>query len=212
MDITWHGHSCFRLKSSTAAVVCDPYGKSLGLGTLRLKGDVLTMSHEHPGHNYAEALKGSEPFVIAGPGEYEVKGVFVVGVRTAHDARDGGNLGLNTAYSITMEGLTVCHLGDLGHKPTQAQVEELGVIDVLLVPVGGHNTISPGLAAEVVNLLDPSLVIPMHYRSPNRPELEPLEAFLAEMGVSHPVPVDVLKVSPTKLPDEAQVVLLEMKV
>jgi L-ascorbate metabolism protein UlaG (beta-lactamase superfamily) len=210
MDIQWYGHSCFRLRATEGVVMMDPYGKDAGLKPPRLRADIVTVSHDHPGHNHVAAAQG-EPYIIRGPGEYEVRGVFVVGVRLGHDARGGGNLGFSNAFCVTAEDVTVCHLGDLGHRPTQAQVEALGQVDVLLVPVGGHNTIGAGLAAEVVNLIDPGYVIPMHYHSPGRPELEPVEKFLQEMGVTHASPQEVLKVAAGRLPEEPQVVLLELK-
>jgi L-ascorbate metabolism protein UlaG (beta-lactamase superfamily) len=210
MDITWYGHSCFRLHAAQGVVVTDPYQRAPGLTPPRLRADLVTVSHDHAGHNNLEAVKG-EPFVIAGPGEYEVRGIFVIGVQTAHDSREGGQLGHSTAYCIRLDDLTVCHLGDLGHRPTQAQVEALGAVDVLLVPVGGGHTIGPGLAAEVVNLIDPALVIPMHFRSAGRADLEPAEKFLKEMGSAHPEVLDVLRLSPNRLASEPQVVLLQPK-
>jgi len=132
-------------------------------------------------------------------------------VRLDHDGRGGGNLGFSTAFCITADNVTVCHLGDLGHRPTQAQVEELGQVHVLLVPVGGHNTIGAALAAEVVNLIDPAVVVPMHYQSPGRTDLEPVDKFLKEMGAAKAEVLEVLKVGPNRLTDEPQVVLLDIR-
>jgi L-ascorbate metabolism protein UlaG (beta-lactamase superfamily) len=210
MDIHWYGHSCFRLRASEGVIVTDPYGRDLGLKLPKIRADIVTVSHDHPGHNAAAAIQG-EPFIIDRPGEYEVRGIFVVGVRMDHDARGGGNLGFSAAYCITADSITVCHLGDLGHRPTQAQVEALGQVDVLMVPVGGHNTIGAALAAEVVSLIDPAFVIPMHFHSPGRADLEPVDRFLTEMGVAKADPVEVLKVSPSRLTDEPQVVLLDLR-
>jgi L-ascorbate metabolism protein UlaG (beta-lactamase superfamily) len=210
MDIQWYGHSCFRLRANEGAVVMDPYGRGVGLKLPKLKADIVTISHDHVGHNAVAAVPG-EPFVVNGPGEYEVHGVFVVGTTLEHDARGGGNLGFTTAFCIIAEDITVCHLGDIGHRPSQAQVEALGQVDVLLVPVGGVNTIGAAMAAEVVNLIDPSYIIPMHFRSPGRPDLEPVDKFLQEMGVTHAEPIDTLKVTPARLPDEPQVLLLDLK-
>jgi len=210
VDIVWYGHSCFRLRSPLGFVVMDPFQKASALRVPRLKAGVVTVSHDHPGHNNIHAVK-SDPFVIDGPGEYEVKGVFVVGVRTFHDGRDGARLGLNTAYCVTADDVTVCHLGDLGHRPTQAQVETLGSVDVLLVPVGGQTTIGAALAAEVVSLIDPALVIPMHFRSSAREDLDSVDKFLKEMGAGQPEPQEMLRVGGGRLPEEPQVVLLQAK-
>lgn len=210
MDIQWYGHSCFRLRATEGIVVMDPYGREVGLKLPKLKADIVTVSHDHPGHNAVAAVL-EEPFVVNGPGEYEIHGVFVVGTSLAHDGRGGGNLGFTTAFTVMAEDVTVCHLGDLGHRPNQAQVEALGQVHVLLVPVGGVNTIGAALAAEVVNLIDPAYIIPMHFRSPGRQDLEPVEKFLQEMGITHVDPVDTLKVTTARLPEQPQVVLLELK-
>ncbi len=210
MDIQWYGHSCFRMRGASGTVIADPYGPGVGYKLPRIRADIVTVSHDHPGHNAVGTVQG-EPYVIDGPGEYEVHGVFIVGVRMEHDARGGGNLGHTNAYCVVDEDITVCHLGDLGHRPTQAQVEALGQVDVLLVPVGGHNTIGAGLAAEVVNLIDPGYVVPMHYQSPGRPDLEPVDKFLQEMGVAHVETLEVLKVTAGRMPEEPHVVLLAVK-
>lgn len=210
MDIYWYGHSCFRIRSSSGFVVMDPFSKEIGLSVPRLTGDIVTVSHDHPGHNNVTAVKG-KPFTITGPGEYEVKGIFVIGVQTAHDSVGGTQRGLNTAYCVNVDDITVCHLGDLGHRPTQAQVEELGTVDVLLVPVGGVNTIGPAVAAEVVSLIEPSLVVPMHYRSEARDDLEPVERFLNAMGAGQLEPQEMLRVMSGRLPEETQATLLQPK-
>jgi L-ascorbate metabolism protein UlaG (beta-lactamase superfamily) len=210
LEIYWYGHSCFRLRTTEGFVITDPFQKELGLAIPRLKADILTISHDHPGHNNLSAGRG-DPFVISGPGEYEVSGIFVVGVRTFHDGREGQQRGLNTAYCITAEEVTVCHLGDLGHRLTKTQIEQLGNVDVLLVPVGGGPTIGAGLAAETVSLIEPSLVVPMHYRSPQRDDLDPVDKFLNEMGAGTPEPEEQLRVSAGRLPAEPQVVLLQVK-
>ncbi len=136
MEITWYGHSCFRLRTRQATVVTDPYQKGTGYNLPRLRADIVTISHDHPQHCNVQAVKG-DPKVISGPGEYEVKGLFVIGIPTFHDGRQGKLRGPNTVYLFALEDLTICHLGDLGHVPTQSQIEDLGDPDVLLIPVGG---------------------------------------------------------------------------
>jgi len=192
-------------------VVTDPYGPSTGLKLPRLTATVVTVSHEHEDHNNVEAVKGS-PFVISGPGEYEVEGIFVIGVATWHDDKGGRELGRNTAYLIEFEDLTICHLGDLGHVLSQEQVEQLSNIDVLMVPVGGRSTLTGTRAAEVVGLLEPGIVIPMHYRVPGlKAQIETANRFLKEMAVENPERIDTLTVTAGSTPEETRVVLLEPK-
>ena len=211
MEIDWFGHSCMRLRTREATVVNDPYNKSIGLSFARPRADVVTISHNHPGHDFAEGVRG-EPKVINGPGEYEVSNVFITGVPTFHDKRSGRDRGKNTAYIMNIDGLNVCHLGDLGHVPTQTQAEAFGSVDILLIPVGGVSTINASDAAEVVSLFEPQIVIPMHYRVPDLAfKLDTLDKFIKEMGGKEPNQVEMLKVTKDSLPKETQIVLLEMK-
>ncbi|HEY58046.1 MAG TPA: MBL fold metallo-hydrolase [Anaerolineae bacterium] len=209
MEITWYGHSCFRLtQRGLASVVTDPYNHTVvGYSPLKLKADVVTISHDAPGHNHLKAVHGVR-YVVRGPGEYEIGGVFITGVRTNGRRRKEGEP-LNTLYVIDFDGVTVAHLGDLRRVPTQAEVEALGPVHVLLLPVGGGGSLTPAKAAEVVNLLEPGIVIPMHYKTPNSPlDLAPLSRFLKEMGVADKEPLPSLKVRPSSIPDETQVVVL----
>lgn len=213
MEITWLGHSCFRLRSREAAVVTDPCAKSTGYSIGRPTASIVTVSHDHPGHNNVAAVTGS-PHVVQGPGEFEIAGVFIIGVRTYHDPEQGEKLGKNTAYVLEMEGVRICHLGDLGHIPTPVQVEELSGVDILLAPVGGGNTIGPSAAAEVVSLLEPKLVIPMHFQTPaSKATLEPLERFLKEVGAPTAFDERQPKLSATKstLPHETKVQVLDYR-
>lgn len=211
MEIDWFGHSSFRLRTREATVVSDPYEKKLGLKFPGPRADIVTISHNHAGHDYAEGVKG-EPRVISGPGEYEIKNVFVTGVQTFHDKKKGKERGKNTAYVITLDGLNVCHLGDLGHVPSESQVESFGNIDVLLVPVGGGGALNASDAAEVVSLFEPMIVIPMHYRVPDLAvKLDSVDKFIKEMGINSPQKVETLKVTKDSLPKETQVVVLQMK-
>lgn len=211
MEINWYGHSCFRLRDRGGVVVTDPYGKEMGYTLPRPRADIVTISHSHPGHNYVKGVKGS-PKVIDGPGEYEIQGIFITGIASYHDRRKGRDRGKNTIYLFDFEGLTVCHLGDLGQVPTQSQVEDLSDIDILLVPVGSHATINVAEASEVISLLEPRVVIPMHYRTEamGKSPLDSVERFLKVMGVKG-TPQESLKVTKSTLPDDTQVVLLEHK-
>ncbi len=211
MEITWYGQACFRLRSRGLSVVTDPYGGDLGIKLPRLTATVVTISHSHEDHSNAQAVKGS-PFVISGPGEYEVEGIFVIGVSTFHDSRKGEELGRNTAYLIEFEDLTICHLGDLGHVPDQEQIEQLNSVDVLLIPVGGRTTLTASKAAEVIGLLEPKVVIPMHYQIPGlNAQLNSVSRFLKEMAVEAAARQESLNITKSQLPEQTQVFLLEPK-
>ncbi|HWO46289.1 MAG TPA: MBL fold metallo-hydrolase, partial [Methylomirabilota bacterium] len=174
MDVTWLGHGCFRLRGRSAAVVTDPYPPAIGLKLQRLDADLVTISHDHENHNYAQAVR--EAYEIRGPGEYEVAGVAVIGVPTYHDADKGAKHGRNTVYLIEIDDVRICHLGDLGHSLDDTQAETLSSADVLLVPVGGRTTINATQAAEVVRQLEPRYVVPMHYAVPGlKLQLDPID-------------------------------------
>ena len=211
MEITWYGQSCFRIGERGRFAVTDPYSTEIGLSLPRLSSTVVTVSHQHDDHNNVRALRGSS-YVVSGPGEYEIGGIFVIGVATYHDDRSGKERGKNTAYLIELDDLTVCHLGDLGHVPSQEQIEQFNGVDILLVPVGGRTTLAGARAAEVVNLIEPSVVIPMHYKIPGlKANLEGPARFLREMAVEEPMTLESLKINASQLPESVQVVLLEPK-
>ncbi len=213
MEITWLGHSCFRLRGREAAIVIDPCAKSTGYAIGRPTADIVTVSHDHPGHSNVAAVAGT-PRVVQGPGEFEIAGVLIKGIRTYHDKENGTRLGKNTAYVFELDDMRVCHLGDLGHVPTPAQVEELGSVDILLTPVGGSNTIGAASAAETVSLLEPKLVLPMHYQTPAaRAKLDPLDRFLKEIGAPGAFDERQPKLSVTKstLPHETKTQVLDYR-
>jgi L-ascorbate metabolism protein UlaG (beta-lactamase superfamily) len=214
VEITWLGHSCFRLRDRAATAVTDPYGKDLGLNLVRVRADIVTVSHDADDHNYVKGVKGDFQ-VLSGPGEYEVSSVFVTGLELRGDrkAKKETTAPRNTVFLFEFDDLTVCHLGDLNIVPTQAQVEEaLGEVDVLLIPVGGGDTLNAAQAAEVVSLLEPHVVIPMHFLTPDVSlKLDSVNKFLKEMGLDKVAPQEVLKASRSGLPDETQVVLLDLK-
>src|SRR5664280_1178549 len=167
MEITWYGHSCFRLaERGMATVVCDPFdAEMVGYEPLKLKADIVTSSHDAPGHNTLYAVKGYS-HAITGPGEFEIGGVFVTGVQTDASGKKAADLPRHTLYVFDYMGLTVAHLGDLRSVPTQAEIEALGTVNIALVPVGGGTGLNAAKAAEVVSLLEPNIVIPMHYQTP----------------------------------------------
>jgi len=209
MDISWLGHSCFRIRGAQATVITDPYSPDLGYSLGKPTARIVTVSHQHPGHSYLKGI-GGEPKPLTGPGEYEISGVLIIGMTTFHDREKGRKKGKNTVYLMEVDEVSVCHLGDLGHVLTTEQVEELENVDVLLLPVGGVSTINAPMAAEVVRQLEPKVVIPMHYKTKalNR-ELEPVDKFLKEMGVKGITPESKLSLTKANLPASTQVILLE---
>lgn len=216
MIISYHGHSCFKLKGSRGTLVTDPYGEYVGFSMPTLSADIVTVSHDHPDHNAAHLIKGTarsdKPFIISKPGEYEVGGISVFGVKTYHDAVQGTERGINTTYTIFMDNLKICHLGDLGHELTADQVSDIGEIDILLCPVGGVFTINSELAIKTIRSLEPGIVIPMHFKTDKHNqdlfgELQNLEGFLKEYG-AEVTPQKKLEVTKQNIPEETELVLL----
>lgn len=211
MEITWYGHSCFRLaERGKATVVTDPYDHTtIGYQPLKLKANIVTISHEAPGHSFLDGVKGGY-HLINGPGEYEIGGVFITGVQTNGFDKKSSNEPRNTLYVFDYDSVTVAHLGDLQHVPNQTDIEALGNIQILLVPVGGGTGLTPTKAVEVVSLLEPAIVIPMHYGTPETIiKLEPVNKFLKEMGVANVEKHDTLKITRALTPGENHVVVLE---
>lgn len=214
MELTWYGHSCFRIvERGYITVVTDPFSESIGLPAPKLKGDLVTVSHDVPGHNFVEAVKGVRQ-ILYRPGEYEVGDVFITGI-ALHQVKED-DVRHNVGFLISYDGLNVLHLGDLGHVPTQSAIENIenaGLIHVLLIPVGGGNGLKAAEAAEVVALFEPSYVIPMHYSIPGlNIELEGVDKFLKAMGISKAHEAETLKLSASELPEQTQVVVLAPQV
>lgn len=211
MEIVWYGLSCFRLmERGMSAVVTDPYESDvIGYEPLKLRADIVTVSHEAPGHNFISAVKGVE-HRLSSPGEFEIGGVFITGVQTDANGKKNTEKRRNVLYLFDFDGLTVAHLGDLSQVPTQAEVEALGTVNVALVPVGGGNGLNAAKAAEVISLLEPNIVIPMHYQHPAcKLELDPLSKFLKEMGLTAHEAVPSLKLTRSGLPEETKVIVLD---
>jgi L-ascorbate metabolism protein UlaG (beta-lactamase superfamily) len=209
MEISWLGHSCFVIKGKEMTIITDPCPPDLGYPLNSPEADIVTISHFHPGHSYIEGIVGN-PKQIKGPGEYEVGGVFITGVATFHDAEKGKIRGENTIYTIEMDDITLCHLGDLGHPLTPALVEQIGVIDVLFLPVGGVSTIDVASAIEILRQLNPKIVVPMHYKTPRlEKNLEPVDRFLKEMAIQDFTPKPKLSLSQSSMPSGTQIVILD---
>ena len=208
MEITWYGHSCFRVtERSLPTIVADPYDhQKVGFKPLKIKGEITTISHDAPGHNFVKGVKGSQ-WELRGPGEYEIGGIFITGV-AIKEAKQAGNM----VFIYDYDGVAIGHLGDMQKVPTQTQVEAFGTVDVLMVPVGGGNALNAAKAAEVIAMIEPGIVIPMHYKvtgSGSSLKLNPLRQFLQEMGLSSAKAEPSLKVTSTSIPEETKVVVLE---
>jgi L-ascorbate metabolism protein UlaG (beta-lactamase superfamily) len=215
VDLSWLGHACFRLRGRDVTILTDPYeGSDWGYPPLALSANVVTISNDHPHHAGLSGIDG-KPRVLRGPGEYEIGGALVWGVRTHRRAENSNPAGTlrNTAFVIQLEELTVCHLGDLAHAPLNA--EELARVkdaDVLLIPVGGNCTINATQAAAVVAQVEPKLIVPMHYATDEtrgHVALDEIERFCKELGATEATPRARLSITPTSLPSEPTVVLLE---
>lgn len=207
MEITYFGHSCFLLRGKKTALVTDPYSSEIGLKLSHLEADIVTVSHGHDDHNDVSIVRGKtrkDPFLINGPGEYEISGVSIFGVATHHDSSGGKERGKNTIYVINMDGVRLIHLGDLGHLLSDEQLGEVNGVDVLFIPAGG--------IYEVISQTEPKIIIPMHYQLPGlKIKLASLEDFLKEVGVGEIKPIDKLVISREKLPEERETVVLNAK-
>ena len=210
MEITWYGHSCFRMmERGVASIVTDPFDESIGYPVPTLKADIVTVSHDAPGYNAVANVKKPE-YVLSRPGEYEIGGVFITGIRTYNPELSPEDTRLNIIYVFTFDGIVIAHLGNIDYVPTQLQIEQLGRIDILMIPVGGGGALHSSEAAEVISLIEPSTVIPMHYKTPAcKLPLDPVDKFLKEMGVSEYEEVDVLKIRSSSLSDNTQIAVLK---
>jgi L-ascorbate metabolism protein UlaG (beta-lactamase superfamily) len=208
MEITWYGRACFRLKGREATVITDPCPPSTGFVAGKHDVDLLTLSHDHADHTYTRSITAG--LTLKRPGEYEFHDLLVTGIGSFHDAVGGQERGRNVIFSFEVDGVHIAHLGDLGHLLSEEQLTELGPIDVLLVPAGGVFTVTPAEAAEVVSQISPKIVIPMHFRVDDASsDLLPAEKFLQEMAVAEPIRQPKAVVTPSSLPDETQVILLD---
>lgn len=220
MEITYLGHSCFRIKGKKSIIVTDPYEHPrLGFKMPRVSADIVTVSHHHLDHNNIAAVKGTtkrkEPFVVDGPGEYEIGGVSIFGIASFHDKSNGVKRGENTIYLITIDSLRLAHLGDLGHKLTEAELEEVNGVDILFIPIGGTYTINDNEAIEVIGQVEPAIIIPMHYKTTDmKPDFGieiTVDDFLKTIGEETNKAKDKLIISKDKLPEEREIVVLKRK-
>lgn len=217
MEIQFLGQSCFRIRDKKITLITDPYNPAaVGFKLPKNTADIVTISHDHADHNNAASIGGASqrktPFIVFGPGEYEISGVFIFGIPSFHDNREGKKRGKNIIYVVEMDNLRLVHLGDLGHRLDDQQLEAVSGADVLFVPVGGTYTIDSSQAVEVVNQIGPKIIIPMHYQIPGLIfALSPVEEFLKKMGFGEIEKRDKLVISYDKLPEEKEVVVLNAR-
>ncbi len=217
MIITYYGASCFKIQSGEIVLGLDPPSKESGLKAPRFESHVALISHNHPKHNGREALnaKGEKLLIIDGPGEYEIKGAFINGISSFHDSEHGKKYGLNTIYNIEREGMTLAHFGDFGEKDLRSDIKErLNGIDILLLPIGGDTVMSAEVAAQIVNQIEPRVVIPMHFDSPAKSKSgktkSSIEIFLEELGQEKIKPEEKFTIKKKELAEEGvKVVILQ---
>ena len=195
MTITWYGQSCFKITNQGGhlTIITDPFDKKIGLIPPRGNADIVTVSHDHFDHNNIEAISG-DPFIIETPGEYEVKGIRILGVSGYHDNVKGKDKGSNTMYLIKIDDLKICHFGDIGQeKLTNRQLELISDVDILMIPVGGVYTINAKEAVKIIKQIEPNIIIPMHYKLPGLTEkFADVKDFLKEIGLNGQEAVDKL--------------------
>ncbi len=215
--IYWAGQSCFQISVSNsrdheANIVIDPFDEETGLKTPSFSADILLVTHDHHDHNNVKAVKG-ESFLIGGPGEYEVKGVFIQGIPSFHDDVNGEERGQNTIYVIEAEEMRFCHLGDLGQKQlTDEQLEKIDSVDVLMIPVGGEYTIDSSSAQKIISQIEPRIVIPIHYNLPKlKMKLDEVSKFLKTMGKPSIAPVDKLTVKTSTMPKDGAMEIIVLQ-
>lgn len=212
MVITWYGHSCFKIITNGLTIIIDPFNKDIGLRPPFGQADILLVSHNHHDHNNVGTI-GGNPFIINGPGEYEVKGISIVGVESAHDAKNGEERGMNTIYLIESEDIKLCHFGDFGQDDlTDEQSEAIDGPDVVFIPVGGKYTIGATRATNLVNSLEPKIVIPMHFKMSGSKinDIDSVDRFLKEMGAGKKDAVDKLTIKKKGLPEQMEVVVMKL--
>lgn len=214
MEITYFGHSCFKLKTKDLTVIMDPFDpEKLGIKLSKLEGDAILLTHNHFDHNYTEGVTGYR-LLVNGPGEYELAGVKITGIPTKHGGDEIEGEMKNTMYYIEAEdGVAVLHCGDLGHTLDDATLEKFGEVTALLIPVGGVYTIDAEKASKVISSIEPAFVVPMHYKIEGSKiaNIDTLEKFLDEMGLENGAVKrsTSLKISSADNEAETQVIVLE---
>ena len=212
MKIKWFGHSCFLITSDNGIkIVTDPFDNTVGYKIPEIETDIVSTSHDHFDHNNVNIFGGS-PVLVKGSGKINIKGIEITGVDTFHDDDCGKKRGLNTVFKFGVDGLNVCHLGDLGHILTDVQLKELGEVDILLTPVGGVYTVDHVGAKAVVDILKPKVTIPMHYKTEDLAfPLSGVEEFLALVGEYKKIDGCEVEINKENIKDFPEVVVLNYK-
>jgi len=215
MEITYIGHSSFKIKGKDVSLVIDPYDPKIGYKYPKQECDILLITHYHFDHDYIQGATNYK-ILIDKPGEYEVSGVFINGIQTFHDNTQGSERGNNTIYLISIDGINILHLGDLGHELSKDQMERISQVDVLMIPVGGKYTIDSEVASKVISSIEPSFVIPMHYQTQESTTiqgLDTIQSFFNEMGIKESLNYeDKLKLTnKIDIPQETTIVALNPK-
>jgi len=217
MNINWYGQSCFQIssvrgKDNHVSIVIDPFSESTtGLKLPKLQADILLVTHDHSDHSNIKAVSGT-PFIIKGPGEYDIKKVFVHGISGYHDNVQGSQRGSITIYTIETEGIRLCHLSDLGQKElTSSQLDEIGDIDILMIPIGGIYTIDTAEAVKIMAQIEPRIIIPMHYKIPKlKIKLDDIDKFLKSLGIKKPESLPKLSIRKKDIStEEAKIIILQ---
>lgn len=208
MEITSLGHSSFKIVGKEISIITDPFDQDkVGITFPKAEAAVVTVSHDHFDHNKIDALKGN--FIcFDSPGEYEIKNTEIVGIESSHDKSQGAERGLNTIFLYRVDGIKICHLGDLGTDLSSDQIEKIDGVDIVFIPVGGKYTIDAKEAAKIISEIDPKIVIPMHYRVGKMTDLDPVDNFLSEIG-KQPQKTDRIKIQPKDLPENLEVILFQ---
>jgi L-ascorbate metabolism protein UlaG (beta-lactamase superfamily) len=213
MTLKYLGHSSFLIKTKGAGLVTDPYdSKMVGIHFPKTEANIVTISHHHKDHDSLDQIKG-EPLIIDWPGEFEKMNIRIYGYQSYHDKNQGQERGENILYKIEAENITVLHCGDLGIIPDQKLIDEIGDVDILLVPVGGFFTINAEEAKEFAHMIEPSIIIPMHYNSKllnqeTFKNLTSVDEFLNKFGVEKKEPVDVLSFKKEDIVNEEEKIIV----
>lgn len=209
MEIYWLGHGCFRLRGRDATVVTDPASPDTGYKIGKVSANIVTISRNRPENSFLQAIQG-EPKVLSGPGEYEIAGVLISGVRTEHEPRLSPDR--NVAFVMDIDDVRICHLGDISEVPHADDAEALSNADVMLIPVGGGSVLNAAKAAETISMLEPKLVIPMAYQTEvSSGQLDSVERFIKEMGVEAKPPESRISITKSNVPASLTVALLNYR-
>jgi L-ascorbate metabolism protein UlaG (beta-lactamase superfamily) len=212
MKLKWLGHSCFLITSETGLrIISDPYSTVGGINysPVNEAADIVTISHNHRDHNNIAAVRG-KPEVITGSGTKTAKGIQFKGIASHHDESKGKERGANTIFCFTVDGIKLCHLGDLGHELSREEIAQIGNVDILLIPIGGFFTIDAGVATKVGDDLKPKVILPMHYKTPKCDfPITGVEDFLAGRKNVKKLNSSETEFKAGKLPEATEIVVLQ---